>query len=145
MDSAYQYSLSLLDTIQKRGIRLIEYERDYNKQKDIKTLMREYGIGNLRHRRDVQLLPFMYSESRKPSNLMRKQTSLVLRSSNKIKFIEKLTCKTTVQKSPFYRGFSLWNSLTPSLQKENTLLKFKKQLKNTFPGRDAQIVHVRGG
>ena len=75
---------------------------------------------------------------------MRKQTSLVLRSSKKIKFIEKLTRKTTVQKSPFYRGISLWNSLTPSLQKENTLLKFKKQLKNTFPGRYAQIVHVRG-
>ena len=56
MDSVHQYSLSLLDKIQKRGIRLIEYERDYRKRRDIKILMKAYGIGSIRFRRELQLL-----------------------------------------------------------------------------------------
>ena len=69
MDSAHQYSLSLLDKVQKRGIRLIEYENDYKKRVDIKTLMRRYKIENIRHRRDLELLSFMYTESKSPLNL----------------------------------------------------------------------------
>ena len=143
MDSAHQYSLALIDKVQKRGIRLIEYEKDYTKREKIKTLMLEYGIGNLKQRRDNQLLSFMYNESRRIENLNCKMDGMALRSDSKIKFREKLTRKTTVQKSPYYRGIALWNTLTPLLQKENTLLKFKRKLKITFPNRYAQIIHTR--
>ena len=132
MDSAHQYSLSLIDKIQKRGVRLIEYERDFRKRKDIKLLMTEYGIGNLRHRRNLQLLSFMYTESHNVINLNRRSINLTLCSSNKVKFKEKLTRKTTVQNSPYYRGIFLWNTLSESVQKINSLQKFKKSLK-TLP------------
>ena len=107
-----QYSLSLLDKVQKRGIRLIEYENDYKKRVDIKTLMRRYKIENIRHRRDLQLLSFMYTESKSPLNLNLKSPSIILRNSNKVKFREKLTRKTQVQNSPYFRGIALWNTLS---------------------------------
>ena len=103
MDSAHQYSLALLDKIQKCGTRVIEYEKDCNKRKNINILMLQYGIGNLRH----QLLALMYNESRKVDNLSCKTTSLALRSDNGIKFraLEKLTRKRTVPKN---RIFTRW-------------------------------------
>ena len=131
MDSAYQYSLSSLDNIQKRAIRLIEYEREYQNRNDIKVLMKDYGIESIRHRRELQLLSFMYNESLDKTNLNQTSTSLILRSSNKIKFREKLTRKTSVQNSPYYRGISLWNSLPETIQKRNTLLKFKRSIKQS--------------
>ena len=135
MDSAYQYSLALLDKIQKRGIRLIEYEKEYRKRDNIKRLMTKYRIENIRHRRDLQLLSFMYNESRSAINLNQHSTSLLLRSSNKIKFKETLTRKTQVQKSPYFRGISLWNTLTEATQKQGTLRKFKCVIKSSFINR----------
>ena len=44
MDSAHQYSLALLDKKQKLSLRLIEYEKNVYKRKDIKVLMSENGI-----------------------------------------------------------------------------------------------------
>ena len=130
MDSAYQYSLSLLDKIQKRSIRLIEYEKDFRKRANIRVLMTEYGIESLRCRRNLQLLSFIYNESKQSDNLNHRSTGLVLRSSNKIKFKEKLTRKTTVQNSPYYRGISLWNTLPAATQHLGTLKNFKKALKH---------------
>ena len=135
MDSAHHYSLSLLDKVQKRGIRLIEYEKDYKKRANMKVLMTEYGIGSLKERRDLQLLSFMYNESHIADNLNQKSNSLILRSSKKIKFKEKLTRKTTVLNSPYYRGISLWNNLTGTIQKIETLRKFKLKLKQLYPNR----------
>ena len=71
-------------------------------------------------------------------NLNCKTTSITLRSDSQIKFRETLTHKTTVQKS-----IALWNSLTPSLQKENTLLKFKQKIKAFTPNSYGQTVHIR--
>ena len=107
MDSAHQYYLALLDKIQKCGTRVIKYEKDCNKRKNIQILMLQYGIGNLRH----QLLAFMYNESRKVDNLSCKTTSLALRSDNVIKFraLEKLTRKRTVPNNLYYS--TLWLSI----------------------------------
>ena len=136
MDSAYQYSLSLLDKIQKRGIRLIEYEKDYRNRRSTKDLMSAYGLQSLRHRRDLQLLTFMYNESLNADNLNLRSHNILLRSSNKIKFMEKLTRKTSVQNSPYYRGIALWNCLSESLQKEPTLVKFKNKIKGTYRNKN---------
>ena len=112
-------------------------KRTVQKCKDIKVLMLDYHIRNLRHHREMQLLAFMYKESRIVENLSRKTTSIVVCSDCKIKLIEKLTRKTTVQKSPYFRCISL--------QKEKSLLKFKRQLRITFPDWHARNIHTTGG
>ena len=128
MDSAHQYSLALLDKIQKRSLRLIEYEKDYSKREDHKVLMERYGIQNIRQRRKQQLLPFMYNESLIPSNLNFKSTSLILRSNNKVKFKEKLTMKTSVQNSPITEELH-YEMNCPILYKSKiTYLNLRKRL-----------------
>ena len=87
------------------------------------------------HRRDLQLLTFMYNESLNTDNLNRRSHNILLRSSNKIKVMEKLTCKTSVQNSPYYRGIALWNCLSESLQKE-PLVKFKNNFKGTYRNKN---------
>ena len=52
-------------------------------------LMKEYGIVNIRRRRDLQLMSFMYNESQIPNNLNQTSTNIVLRSSKKVRFKEK--------------------------------------------------------
>ena len=64
MDSACQYSLSKLDKIQKRSIRLIEYKTRKDQRKDINILLKEYYIQPIRERRVQQLLCFIYQESK---------------------------------------------------------------------------------
>ena len=104
IDSACQYSLSKLDKIQKRCIRLIEYSKKDQREKDLGILLKNYKIEPIRERRKKQLLSFMYAESKLSLNLTTGNSKIVLRSDNKVKFIEKLTRKTTVQNSPYYRG-----------------------------------------
>ena len=53
LDSAYQYSLSLLDKIHNRCIRIMEYKRKGNRDKDIQNLMHTYWIKNIRFRRKI--------------------------------------------------------------------------------------------
>ena len=60
MDSTCQYSLSKLDKIQKRCIRLIEYKNKPHREKDLNTLLKDYRIEPIRERRNKQLLSFMY-------------------------------------------------------------------------------------
>ena len=129
MDSAYNYSLSKLDKIQKRCLRLIEFKDKAHREKDLHVLMRNYRIEPIRERRHRQLLSFMYTESKVKSNLNIKTRNITLRSDNKVKFVEKLTKKTVVQKSPYYRGIEMWNKLPEAVQKLETLAKFKKRLK----------------
>ena len=69
MDSAYHYSLSKLDKIQKRCIRLIEFRSKSTRERDINKLMVEYRIEPIRERRNKQLLSFMYVESENKDNL----------------------------------------------------------------------------
>ena len=62
MDSAHQYSLSLLDKIHNTCIRIIEYKKKGNREKNIQNLMNIYRIQNIRYRRRMQLLSFMFTE-----------------------------------------------------------------------------------
>ena len=54
---------------------------------------------------------------------------MTLRSSAKISFIEKLTVKTLVHKSPYNRGVLLWNTLTEEQHHISTLKLLKKNNK----------------
>ena len=59
MDSACQYSLSKLDKIQKRTVRLIEYMSKKDRTSDVNAILTEYRIQPIRDRRIQQLLSFM--------------------------------------------------------------------------------------
>ena len=87
--------------------------------------MNKYHIVNIRHRQELQLLFLMYNENKVAYYLNQTTTNIVLCSSKKVKFKEKLTKKTTVQNSPYYSGVKLWNTLPDFIQKEQTLIKFK--------------------
>ena len=128
IDSAHQYTLANLDKIHKRCMRLIKFKKKAEREENITTLMRAYNIQNIRQRRKVQLLSFMYTESKMPYNLNHERPDRVLRSRNKVKFKEKFTRKTTVQNSPLYRGYVLWNKLTENIQKSISLPVFKRQI-----------------
>ena len=129
MDSAFQYSLSLLDKIHNRCMRIIEYKKKGNRNENIQNLMSTYTIQSIRYRRKIQLLSFMYLESKKSNNLNPERPDMILRNSTKVKFKEKFTRKTTVLNSPLYRGYKLWNNLNEDIQKMSSLSKFKKAIK----------------
>ena len=71
----------------------------------------------------------MFNESKNKINLKTERPDTVLRNSSKIKFNEKFTKKSTVLNSPLYRGYKLWSVLSKELQKIDSLLKFKKAIK----------------
>ena len=130
MDSAYQYSLALLDKIHNRCIRIIEYRKKIDCDQNIQNLMNIYRIQSIRQGRKVQVLSFMFTESKNILNLNTLRPEMTLRNSTKIKFKEKFTRKTVVLKSPSYRGFALWNNLPEEIQKTESLLSFKNRIKS---------------
>ena len=132
MDSAHQYSLSLLDKIHHRCMRIIEYKKPKDRDKNLQNLMNTFRIQNIRQRRKIQLLTFMFNQSKFQTNLKMERPDRVLRNSNKIKFKEKFTRKTTVLNSPLYRGYALWNDLPEDVQKIGSLSKFKTLIKQLY-------------
>ena len=54
---------------------------------------------------------------------------MILRSSNKIEFKEKLKIKSVILKCPYDRGVALWNALSPELQHAHAMKLFKKSIK----------------
>ena len=121
-----------MDKIHSRCIRTIEYKKRKDRDGNIQNLMNEYGIQNIRERRKVQLLSFMFNESKISNNLKLERPYMVLRSSTKVKFKEKFTRKTTIMNSPLYRGFALWNELSEEVQKIDSQLIFKNRIKSLY-------------
>ena len=93
-------------------------------------LYREYRIEHLRYRRNNQLLSFMFMMSGIKENINSRRPTMTLRNSNRIKFKEKLTVKTLIQKSPMYRGIHLWNELPEDIQRSDNLRIFKRTIKS---------------
>ena len=129
VDSANQISIQRLDKLQEKAIRLAEY-RPYNQRQEISKLMDFFGLEKLETRRNRSLLSLMYTQSKMSSNVLDKNDYMSLRSSNKVKLKSDFTKLTKVQRSPYYRGLKLWNSLPENVQKEENKLKFKKELIN---------------
>ena len=53
---------------------------------------------------------------------------MTLRNNSEVKFKIKTLQLTKVQKSPYYRGVSLWDRLPEDVQKATTTVKFKTLL-----------------
>ena len=94
--------------------------------------MHTYRIQNIRQRRKVQLLSFMFTESKISTNLKIERPNMTLHSSKKVKFKEKFSRKTTVLNSPLYRGYQLWNELPEDIQKIDSLKSYKNKIKDIF-------------
>ena len=83
-------------------------------------------------RRKRSLLRLMYIQSKQSVNINDSKVHMSLRSSNKVKLRVDFTRLTKIQRSPYYRGLNLWNSLPESVQKEKSRLKFKASVNQLF-------------
>ena len=90
--------------------------------------MNVLGIEKLEIRRNRSLLNLMYTESKIPSNIEESRDYMILRSTKKVKMKSDFTKLTKIQRSPYYRGLKLWNSLPKNVQKEESKSKFKFKL-----------------
>ena len=125
--TANQNFINKLDRLQDKAVRLAEY-RTYENRQDISDLMNVLGIEKLEIRRNRSLLNLMYTESKIPSNIEESKDYMILRSTNKVKMKSDFTKLTKIQRSPYYRGLKLWNSLPENVQKEESKSKFKFKL-----------------
>ena len=132
MASVYQYSLSYLDKIHTRCMKIIEFKTKRYRNLDIRNLMPTHRIQNIRQQRKVQLLSFMFNENKISENIKTEQPMMTLRSNNKIKFKEKFTRKTTVLNSPIHRSYALWNQLPEEIQQIDSLIIFQNRIKEIF-------------
>ena len=126
IDSGLQCKIEKLEKIQDRILRTFEYVYDMDKRENIEILKARYSIENLETRRKRNLLKVMFNESHNVENIDSYRPNLTLRSRDKIKLKTKFTRITKIQKSPFYRGVSLWDSLPKELQQEQSRMMFKK-------------------
>ena len=81
-------------------------------------LKMSYSIEELQVRRQRSLLRLMYNESKIDANLAIVKVHMTLRSDKKVKLKSDFTRLTKIQKSPFYRGQTLWNNLPAIIQNE---------------------------
>ena len=87
-----------------------------------------YGLDHLGLRRKQHHLAVMYRYSKSKKHLDDVRPEIILRNKNKVRLKIKTTQLTKVQKSPYYRGVSLWDRLPESVQRATTKVKFKTLL-----------------
>ena len=129
IDSANQKHIDNLERLQERILRVIEYESISTNRKEMSILKNSLGIEDLSVRRKRSLLRIMYSQSKKPMNVQNDESNMTLRSSKKVKLKSDFTRLTKIQRSPYYRGLKLWNTLPEETQKEHNISKFKAIVK----------------
>ena len=131
VDSSSKQKTGRLTSIQKRAVKIIDQAR--HKEFSYKELLTLYGIENLVMRRKKHHLSVMYRQSRDDSNLNAYRPETDLRSNLKIQFRNKITQLTKVQRSPYYRGVTLWDRLPTEVQRATTKVKFKCDLARYIP------------
>ena len=126
VDSCNKKTTDQLDRIQKRAVKIIDQAR--HKNSTYAELLEIYGIEDLVMRRKKHHLAVMYRQSHVNSNLDTRRPEADLRSNLKIRFKNKVTQLTKVQRSPYYRGITLWDRLPVAVQRATTKVKFKRDL-----------------
>ena len=124
IDSAPAKEVKLLDKLQNRAIKQIRYGSRIIETEQ--SLENRYNIVPLKERRKRHHLSLMYRLSSIDQYLESRRPAVNLRSRNKIKFLVPTTKLTKVIKSPFYRGVSLWDMLSVTVQRATTKVRFKK-------------------
>ena len=128
VESSSKSHIDKLERLQEKSLRLAEYQSP-GKKKDISILKSNFGIENLSIRRKQSLLRLMYSQSKKVENLDTINQNMILGSDKKIKRKLDFTRLTKIQRSPYYRGLDLLNSLPDCIQKEPNRVKFRNMVK----------------
>ena len=131
VDSCNKRKISKLTTIQKRAVKIIDQAR--HKDCTYEELLTIYDIEDLVMRRNKHHLAVMYRQAREHCNLDTRRPATDLRSNLKIKFRSRVTQLTKVQKSPYYRGITLWDRLPVAVQRATTKVKFKRDLTRYIP------------
>ena len=108
-ESAPKRVTDQLDKLQRRALKIIDSDkhRNYND----KALENVYLLKPLADRRREHHLALMYRLREIPSYINEDRPEVVLRNRNKIKFKISATKLTKVLRSPFYRGYHLWDML----------------------------------
>ena len=101
-------------------------------RKSMEILKNSMGIEDLCIRRKCSLLNHMFVESKNLINIQIKDMSMSLRSSKKLTLKSDFTRLTKIQRSPYYRGLQLWNSLPEDTQNEQNRIRFKASVMILF-------------
>ena len=117
-----------LDNLQKKAVRRIEYCMNAEIRQDKSVLQGRYKFEDLGLRRKRNLVKIIHILSTNSENLKAISTVRELRSTTKVKMKNDFTSKTKVFNSPLYRGIRLWDSLPPTLQKEENKYVFKHKI-----------------
>ena len=97
----------------RRGVRSIS----------VVDLHKECGIELLARRRKLQLLQLMWKKAQNGEAI--EQGNVRTRGDLKIRFKKRRAKSSFYQKSPYYRGVSLWDTLKSDVQKLPTKRRFK--------------------
>ena len=114
MDSCNKQKTEKLERIQKRAVKIIDQAR--HKDSSYKELLAMYNIEDLVMRRKKHHLSVMFRQARDDNNLDTRRPDTDLRSNRKIRFRNKVTQLTKIQKSPYYRGVTLWDRIPVEVQ-----------------------------
>ena len=131
VDSCNKNKTDQLARIQKRAVKIIDRAR--HKDLSYNELLNMYDIEDLGVRRKKHHLSVMFRQSHDTNNLDSYRPETNLRSNLKIRFKNKITKLTKVQRSPYYRGITLWDRLPVAVQKATTKVKFKCDLSRYIP------------
>ena len=126
VDSGTQNKIDKLERIQDRIVRTIEFKHTAENRENIDKL--KYNIEKLCVRRKQNLLKIMFGQSRNEMNIDSYRPERILRSRNKVKLKSKFTRINKIQKSPYYRGIILWDTIPQNLQCEQSKVNFKNAI-----------------
>ena len=128
IESSNVGNIDKLERLQEKCLRLSEYQAPA-KRKEMSMLKIKFRIEDLKIRRKRSLLRLMHNQSKNAVNLVQERPNMILRSDKKIKMKSDFTRLTKIQRSPYYRGLSLWNTLPEYIQRESSKVKFKVEVK----------------
>ena len=109
VDNSSAYNIKRLNSIQRRGLKVIDQHQHRNADTD--ELMNIYGYIQLEKRSELHICSIMFRLSKRGENIDNYKPNIRLRNRNKIKFKVSFTSLTKVLKSPFYRGVKMWDRL----------------------------------
>ena len=127
IDSGTAYFINRIENLHEKALRLIDCKK--HKNLDHCELELLYNIDSPKKRRCDHHCSIMYRLSRRGWSLDMYRPSIRLRSRNKIKFKQRMRTLEGILKSPLYRGIKLWDTISESVQRSTTKVKFKSQIK----------------
>ena len=106
-----------------KGVKLLD-------KVSISVLHNSIKLLSLEQRKQIQVLKLMYSHARKGKS--RAITNVNTRSQTKYVFKTEIKIGKKYEKSPFYLGTRLWNSLDKETQESDSIYSFKRKIQGIY-------------